>query len=417
MSTFSTANLNAGDSLVVYNPYDKQYALYSVLSMSDAQTANLASLKGKENVLTTLTERSAVNEAGEPVTVHVLHQTRKWAGSKMAYVPPVTEVQVVKHFAKDALDVDPHGYIEALQGARETLDDIKVPETLKSPTGAALEAIHAVQPGEVEGVVEQVQHLLEQRLVTSLAAYETASSIIEPLAAEEQERVDHFLGRVEASGYKPGKFVHLETEIPHAYHLSLHFNDILMVSTDDGWEYIQAKSGSKTHISVRNLDTSEPETLYVKAEHEEGYSGYGCDTSEERAQCTFEYHYRMGVYIVRADGSEDKVHEYTVIPCSDPALMVEHRGTTAWQYGNLFNLCNELDAIEAGVDYELFDILRLRAKAIDLVSENGNLYRFRVLKDYLKKVTHKPLDAHMGEVQRTVNGFAEMLKVIASANV
>lgn len=222
---------------------------------------------------------------------------------------------------------------------------------------------------------------------------------------------------MEESGYKPGKFVHLETEIPHAYHLSLHLNDILMISTDDGWEYIQAKSGSKTHVSVRNLDTGEPETLYVKAEHEEGYNGYGCDTSEERAQCTFEYHYRMGVYIVRADGSEDKVHEYTIIPCSDPALMVEHRGTTSWQYGNLFNLCNELDAIEAGVDYELFDILRLRAKAIDLVSENGNLYRFRVLKDYLKKVTPKPLDVHMGEVQRIVNDFAEMLKVIASANV
>lgn len=417
MSTFSTANLNAGDSLVVYNPYDKQYALYSVLSMSDAQTANLASLKGKENILTTLTERSAVNEAGEPVTVHVLHQTRKWTGNKMVYVPPVSEVQVVKHFVKGAPGVDPHGYMEALQGACETLDGIKVPETFKSPTGGALEAIHAVQPGEVEGVVEQVQHLLEQRLVTSLAAYETASSIIEPLAAEEQERVDHFLGRVEASGYKPGKFVHLETEIPHAYHLSLHFNDILMVSTDDGWEYIQAKSGSKTHVSVRNLDTGEPETLYVKAEHEEGYNGYGCDSSEERAQCAFEYHYRMGVHIVRADGSEDKVHEYTVIPCSDPALMVEHRGTTAWQYGNLYTLCNELDAIEAGVDYELFDILRLRAKAIDLVSENGNLYRFRALKDYLKKVTPKPLDAHMGEVQRTVNGFAEMLKVIAAANV
>lgn len=64
-----------------------------------------------------------------------------------------------------------------------------------------------------------------------------------------------------------------------------------------------------------------------------------------------------------------------------------------------------------------FDILRLRAKAIDLVSENGNLYRFRVLKDYLKKVTPKPLDVHMGEIQRTVNDFAEMLKVIASANV
>lgn len=61
--------------------------------------------------------------------------------------------------------------------------------------------------------------------------------------------------------------------------------------------------------------------------------------------------------------------------------MVEHRGTTSWQYGNLYTLCNELDAIEAGVDYELFDILRLRAKVIDLVSENGNLYRFRVLKD------------------------------------
>lgn len=214
MSTFSTANLNTGDSLVVYNPYDKQYALYSVLSMSDAQTANLASPKGKENVLTTLTEHAEVNEAGEPVTVHVLHQTRKWTGDKMVYVPPVTEVQVVKHFAKGALDVDPHGYIEALQGACETLDDIKVPETLKSPTGGALEAIQAVQPSEVESAVEQVQHLLEQRLVTSLAAYETASSIIEPLAAEEQERVDHFLGRVEASGYKPGKFVHLETEIP-----------------------------------------------------------------------------------------------------------------------------------------------------------------------------------------------------------
>lgn len=293
----------------------------------------------------------------------------------------------------------------------------KVPETIKSPAGGALGAIYTVQPSEVESVVEQVQHLLEQRLVTSLAAYETASSIIEPLAAEEQERVDHFLERVEASGYKPGKFVHLETEIPHAYHLSLHLNDILMISTDDGWEYIQAKSGSKTHISVRNLDTGEPETLYVKAEHEEGYNGYGCDSSEERAQCTFEYHYRMGVYIVRADGSEDKVHEYTVIPCNDPALMVEHRGTTAWQYGNLYTLCNELDAIEAGVDYELFDILRLRAKAIDLVSENGNLYRFRVLKDYLKKVTPKPLDAHMGEVQRIVNDFAGMLKVIASANM
>lgn len=417
MSTFSTANLNAGDSLVVYNPYDKQYALYSVLSMSDAQTANLSSAAGKENILTTLTERSEVNEAGEPVTVHVLHQTRKWTGSKMAYVPPVTEVQVVKHFAKDALDVDPHGYIEALQGARETLDDIKVPETLKSPAGGALGAIHTVQCSEVESVVEQVRHLLEQRLVTSLAAYETASSIIEPLVAEEQERVDHFLGRVEASGYEPGKFVHLETEIPHAYHLSLHLNDILMISTDDGWEYIQAKAGSKTHVSVRNLDTGEPETLYVKAEHEEGYNGYGCDTSEERAQCAFEYHYRMGVHIVRADGSEDKVQEYTVIPCNDPALMVEHRGTTAWQYGNLYTLCNELDAIESGVDYELFDILRLRAKAIDLVSENGNLHRFRVLMDYLKKVTPKPLDVHMGEVQRIVNDFTVMLKVIASANM
>lgn len=354
MSTFTTENLNPGDFIVIYNPYDKQYALYSVLSMSDAQTANLASPKGKENVLTTLTGHAAVNEAGEPVTVHVLHQTRKWTGDKMVYVPPVSEVQVVKHFVKDAPGVDPHGYMEALQGACETLDDIKVPETLKSPAGGVLGAIHAVQPGEVESVVEQVQHLLEQRLVTSLAAYETASSIIEPLAAEEQERVDHFQGRVEASGYKPGKFVHLETEIPHAYHLSLHLNDILMVSTDDGWEYIQAKSGSKTHISVRNLDTGEPETLYVKAEHEDGYNGYGCDSSEERAQCTFEYHYRMGVYIVRADGSEDKVHEYTVIPCSDPALMVEHRGTTSWQYGNLYTLCNELDAIEAGVDYELF---------------------------------------------------------------
>lgn len=417
MSTFSTENLNAGDSLVVYNPYDKQYALYSVLSMSDAQTANLASPKSKENILTTLTEHAEVDEAGEPVTVHVLHQTRKWTGSKMAYVPPVSTVQVAKHFVKDTPGVDPHGYMEALQGACETLDDIKVPETLKSPAGGALEAVHAVQPGEVESVVEQVQHLLEQRLVTSLAAYETASSIIEPLAAEEQERVDHFLERVEESGYKPGKFVHLETEIPPAYHLSLHLNDILMISTDDGWEYIQAKSGSKTHISVRNLDTGEPETLYVKAEHEEGYNGYGCDTSEERAQCTFEYHYRMGVYIVRTDGSEDKVHEYTVIPCNDPALMVEHRGTTAWQYGNLYTLCNELDAIEAGVDYELFDILRLRAKAIDLVSENGNLYRFRVLKDYLKKVTPKPLDVHMGEVQRVVNDFAEMLEVIASANM
>lgn len=400
MSTFTTGNLNPGDLIVIYNPYDSQYALHTVLSMSDEHTANLTSPSDKENILTTLTEQAAVNEAGESVTVHVLHQTRKWTGNKMVYVPPVSEVQVVKHFVKGAPGVDPHGYMEALQGACETLDGIKVPETFKSPAGGALEAIHAVQPGEVEGVVEQVQHLLEQRLVTSLAAYETASSIIEPLAAEEQERVDHFLGRVEASGYKPGKFVHLETEIPHAYHLSLHFNDILMVSTDDGWEYIQAKSGSKTHISVRNLDTSEPETLYVKAEHEEGYSGYGCDTSEERAQCTFEYHYRMGVYIVRADGSEDKVHEYTVIPCNDPALMVEHRGTTSWQYGNLFNLCNELDAIEAGVDYELFDILRLRAKAIDLVSENGNLYRFRVLKDYLKKVTHKPLDAHMGRFSK-----------------
>lgn len=417
MSTFTTGNLNPGDLIVIYNPYDSQYALHTVLSMSDEHTANLTSPSDKENILTTLTEQAAVNEAGESVTVHVLHQTRKWTGNKMVYVPPVSEVQVVKHFVKGAPGVDPHGYMEALQGACETLDGIKVPETFKSPAGGALGVIHAVQPSELESVVEQVQHLLEQRLVTSLAAYETASSIIEPLAAEEHERVDHFLGRVEASGYKPGKFVHLETEIPHAYHLSLHFNDILMVSTDDGWEYIQAKSGSKTHISVRNLDTSEPETLYVKAEHEEGYSGYGCDTNEERAQCTFEYHYRMGVYIVRADGSEDKVHEYTVIPSNDPALMVEHRGTTSWQYGNLFNLCNELDAIEAGVDYELFDILRLRAKAIDLVSENGNLYRFRVLKDYLKKVTHKPLDAHMGEVQRTVNGFAEMLMVIASANV
>lgn len=417
MSTFSTANLNAGDSLVIYNPYDKQYALYDVLSLSDAQTANLASLKSKENVLTTLTEHAEVVEGDEKRIVHQLHQTYKWTGSKMTYVPPVSEVQVVKHFVKDAPGVDPHTYIAALQGARETLDDIKVPETLKSPAGGALGAIHTVQPGEVESVIEQVQHLLEQRLVTSLAAYETASSIIEPLAAEEQERVDHFLGRVEESEYKPGKFVHLETEIPHAYHLSLHLNDILMVSTDDGWEYIQAKSGSKTHVSVRNLDTGEPETLYVKAEHEEGYNGYGCDTSEERAQCTFEYHYRMGVHIVRADGSEDKVQEYTVIPCNDPALMVEHRGTTAWQYGSLYTLCNELDAIEAGVDYELFDILRLRAKAIDLVSENGNLYRFRILKDYLKKVTPKPLDVHMGEVQRIVNDFTEMLKVTASANV
>lgn len=417
MSTFTTGNLSPGDLIVIYNPYDNQYALHTVLSMSDEHTANLTSPSDKENILTTLTERSEVNGVGELVTVHVLHQTRKWTGSKMVYVPPVSEVRVVKHFVKYAPGVAPHGYMEALQGACETLDDIKIPETLKSPTGGVLEAIHAVQPGEVESVVEQVQHLLEQRLVTSLAAYETASSIIEPLAAEEQERVDHFLERVEASGYKPGKFVHLETEIPPAYHLSLHLNDILMISTDDGWEYVQAKSGSETHVSVRNLDTGEPETLYVKAEHEEGYNGYGCDTSEERAQCTFEYHYRMGVYIVRADGSEDKVHEYTIIPCNDPALMVEHRGTTSWQYGNLFNLCNELDAIEAGVDYELFDILRLRAKAIDLVSENGNLYRFRVLKDYLKKVTHKPLDAHMGEVQRTVNGFAEMLMVIASANV
>ena len=407
MSTFTTGNLNPGDFIVIYNPYDSQYALHTVLSMSDEHTANLTSPSGKENILTTLTEHAEVDEVGEPVTVHMLHQTRKWTGDKMVYVPPVSEVRVVKHFVKYAPGVDPHGYMEALQGACETLDDIKVPETLKSPAGGALGAIHAVQPGEVESVVEQVQHLLEQRLVTSLAAYETASSIIEPLAAEERERVDHFQGRVEASGYKPGKFVHLETEIPHAYHLSLHLNDILMVSTDDGWEYIQAKSGSKTHISVRNL--GEPETLYVKAEHEEGYNGYGCDSSEERAQCTFEYHYRMGVYIVRADGSEDKVHEYTVIPCSDPALMVEHRGTTSWQYGNLYTLCNELDAIEAGVDYELFDILRLRAKAIDLVSENGNLY--------LKKVAPKPLDAHMGEVQRIVNGFAEMLKVIASANV
>lgn len=417
MSTFTTGNLNSGDLIVIYNPYDSQYALHTVLSMSDEHTANLSSVAGKENILATLTERTEVTEAGEPVAVHMLHQTRKWTGDKMVYVPPVSEVQVVKHFVKEAAGVDPHGYMEALQGARETLDDIKVLKTLKTPTGGALGAIHTVQPGEVESVVEQVRHLLEQRLVTSLAAYETESSIIEPLAAEEQERVDHFLGRVDASGYKPGKFIHLETEIPHAYHLSLHLNDILMVSTDDGWEYIQAKSGSKTHISVRNLDTSEPETLYVKAEHEEGYSGYGCDTSEERAQCTFEYHYRMGVYIVRADGSEDKVHGYTVIPCSDPALMIEHRANTAWQYGNLYTLCNELDAIEAGVDYELFDILRLRAKAIDLVSENGNLHRFRVLKDYLKKVAPKPLDEHMGEVQRIVNDFAEMLEVIASANV
>lgn len=345
MYGFTISNLNPGDLLVTYNPNDKQYTLYTVLSLSDEHTANLSSAPGKENILTTLTEHTEADEAGEPVTVHVLHQTRKWTGDKMVYVPPVSEVQVVKHFVKDAPGVDPHGYMEALQGACETLDDIKVPETHKNPAGGALGAIHAIQPSEVESVVERVQHLLEQRLVTSLAAYETASSIVEPLVAEEQERVDHFLGRVEESGYKPGKFVHLETEIPHAYHLSLHLNDILMVSTDDGWEYIQAKSGSKTHISVRNLDTGEPETLYVKAEHEEGYNGYGCDTSEERAQCTFEYHYRMGVYIVRADGSEDKVHEYTVIPCNDPALMVEHRGTTAWQYGNLYTLCNELDAI------------------------------------------------------------------------
>lgn len=132
MSTFTTGNLNPGDSLIIYNPYDKQYALYSVLSMSDAQTANLSSAAGKENILTTLTEHAEVDEAGEPVTVHVLHQTRKWTGSKMVYVPPVTEVQVVKHFVKGAPDVDPHGYIEALQGAYEALDNItRYPKPLK----------------------------------------------------------------------------------------------------------------------------------------------------------------------------------------------------------------------------------------------------------------------------------------------
>lgn len=125
MSTFTTGNLNPGDLIVIYNPYDNQYALHTVLSMSDEHTANLSSAPGKENILTTLTERTEVNEAGEPVTVHVLHQTRKWTGDKMVYVPPVSEVQVVKHFAKDAPGIDPHGYMEALQSARETLDDIQ----------------------------------------------------------------------------------------------------------------------------------------------------------------------------------------------------------------------------------------------------------------------------------------------------
>ena len=153
MPTFTTGNLNPGDFIVIYNPYDSQYALHAVLSMSDEHTANLTSPSDKENILTTLTEHAAVNGVGELVTVHVLHQTRKWTGSKMVYVPPVSEVQVVKHFVKDAPGVDPHGYMEALQGARETLDDIKVPETLKSPAVGALGAIHAVQPGGVESVV------------------------------------------------------------------------------------------------------------------------------------------------------------------------------------------------------------------------------------------------------------------------
>lgn len=156
MSTFNTGNLNPGDLIVIYNPHDNQYALHAVLSMSDEHTANLSSAAGKENILTTITEHAAVDEAGESVTVHVLHQTRKWTGDKMAYVPPVSEVRVVKHFVKGAPGVDPRGYMEALQGARETLDDIKVPETHKNPTGGALGAIHAVQPGEVESVVEQV---------------------------------------------------------------------------------------------------------------------------------------------------------------------------------------------------------------------------------------------------------------------
>lgn len=144
MSTFTTGNLNPGDLIVIYNPYNNQYALHTVLSMSDEHTANLSSAPGKENILTTLTEHAEVDEAGAPVTVHVLHQTRKWTCDKMVYVPPVSEVQVVKHFVKDAPGVDPHGYMEALQGACETLDDIKVPETLKSPAGGALGAIHAV---------------------------------------------------------------------------------------------------------------------------------------------------------------------------------------------------------------------------------------------------------------------------------
>lgn len=95
MSTFTTGNLNPGDFIVIYNPYDSQYALHTVLSMSDERTANLTSPSGKENILTTLTEHAAVDEAGESVTVHMLHQTRKWTGSKIVYIPPVSEVQVV----------------------------------------------------------------------------------------------------------------------------------------------------------------------------------------------------------------------------------------------------------------------------------------------------------------------------------
>ena len=76
MPTFTTGNLNPGDLIVIYNPYDSQYALHAVLSMSDEHTANLTSPSGKENILATLTERAEVNEAGEPVTVHMLHQTR-----------------------------------------------------------------------------------------------------------------------------------------------------------------------------------------------------------------------------------------------------------------------------------------------------------------------------------------------------
>ena len=86
MSTFTAGNLNPGDFIVIYNSYDSQYALHAVLSMSDEHTANLSSVAGKENILTTLTERTEVNEAGESITVHVLHQTRKWTADKMVYL-------------------------------------------------------------------------------------------------------------------------------------------------------------------------------------------------------------------------------------------------------------------------------------------------------------------------------------------